>query len=64
MHNKFILKKLLSAIQYLKSKLPQLMTDVFMKSLGCDVNQTFQAQSIPIYIKLSSIDLFNILQCL
>ena len=52
-----------SAIQFLKSKLPQLMTDVFMKALGCDINQTFgnENQNQPIYIKLSSIDLFNIL---
>jgi len=60
---KFIMKKLVSAIQFLKSKLPQLMTDVFMKALGCDINQTFgnENQNQPIYIKLSSIDLFNIL---
>lgn len=57
---KFILQKLIKSIKLLKSKLPQMLPDIFMKSLGCDINQTFGTPPI-IYIKVSSIDLFDIL---
>lgn len=57
---KFILQKLIKAINFLKNKLAQLLPDIFMKSLGCDINQTF-GTTTTIYIKVSSIDLFDIL---
>lgn len=57
---KFIIKKLVSAIKLLKSKLVNLISEIMLKSLGCDINQTFTTNT-PVYIKISSIDLFNIL---
>ena len=58
---KFLLKKMMRAIQTLKSKVSDILVKCFMKFLGCDVNQIFDT-SIPVWIKVSSIDLFDILK--
>lgn len=57
---KFIIQKIIKSVKILKSRLPQLLPDIFMKSLGCDINQTF-GTTTTIYIKVSSIDLFDML---
>lgn len=58
---KFILLKLLRAVQILKNKLSAIITEAALKTLGCDVNQIFESGKI-VWIKISSFDLFDILK--
>jgi len=56
----FLIKKFVSTIKVLSKKLPDILIEEVIKSLGCDLEQTFIPQDI--YIKTSSIDLFKILK--
>lgn len=56
---KFIISLLKKAVKYLKQKMATLVPEIMMKSLGCDLNQGYNSGTF--YIRVSSIDLFEIL---
>ena len=57
--NSFLIQKFIRAIKRLKTIILQILIEEFIKALGCDLEQTYDAQEF--YIKSSSIDLFKIL---
>jgi hypothetical protein len=56
----FLINKFIKTIKKINVKLPDIILEEILKSLGCDLEQTYES-GIPIYIKASSIDLFKIL---
>ena len=57
--NSFLIQKFIRAIKKLKTIILQVLVEEFIKALGCDLEQTYDADEF--YIKSSSIDLFKIL---
>jgi len=56
----FLIKKFIRTIKILKSKLLEIISEEFIRALGCDSESTYLAGQI--YIKASSIDIFKILE--
>ena len=56
----FIIRKLIRTVKVIKSKILEIIIEEFIRALGCDIEQTYIAGQF--YIKISSIDLFKILQ--
>jgi hypothetical protein len=56
----FIIRKLIRTVKIIKSKILEIIIEEFVRALGCDIEQTYTAGQY--YIKVSSIDLFKILQ--
>jgi hypothetical protein len=56
----FIIRKLIRTVKVIKSKILEIIIEEFVRALGCDIEQTYTAGQF--YIKISSIDLFKILQ--
>jgi hypothetical protein len=56
----YLIKIFLVAIKELKNNLKNIIIEEIINSLGCDLEQTFDAQKI--YIKVSSIDIIKILK--
>ncbi len=50
----------LTTAKSLRTKILEILVEEIIKALGCDLEQTYDAQKI--YIKVSSIDLFKLLQ--
>jgi hypothetical protein len=58
--NNFIIKKFVRIIKILQKEIAQILLEEFIKALGCDLEQTYDAGTY--YFKLSSIDLFKLTQ--
>ena len=58
--NKFLIKKFIIVIKKIQSELIELLSSEYIKALGCDLEQTYVAGDY--YFKLSTIDLFKMLQ--
>jgi len=56
----FLIRKFIRTIKRLRSKIIEIIAEEMIRALGCDNEQTYAAGQY--YIKVSSIDLFNILQ--
>jgi hypothetical protein len=56
----FLIRKFIRTIRRLRSKILEIIAEEMIRALGCDSEQTYAAGQY--YIKVSSIDLFNILQ--
>jgi hypothetical protein len=56
----FLLSKFIKSFKRMKPKLLDIMIGCMLKSLGCDYEQTYDDNQT-VYIKISSIDLFKIL---
>lgn len=56
----FLIRKFIRTIRRLRSKILEILAEEMIRALGCDSEQTYAAGQY--YIKVSSIDLFNILQ--
>ena len=55
----FFLEKFFRAIKTIKPQLKQIVLECFIKSLGCDYEQTYQAGDV--YVRVESIDIKKIL---
>ena len=56
----FLIRKFIRTIKRLRSKIIEIIAEEMIRALGCDSEQTYAAGQY--YVKVSSIDLFNILQ--
>jgi len=56
----FLIRKFIRTIKILKTKILTILIEEFIRALGCDIEQTYTAGQY--YIKISSIDLFKMLQ--
>jgi len=56
----FLIRKFIRTIKILKTKIIEIIIEEFIRALGCDIEQTYTAGQF--YIKISSIDLFKMLQ--
>jgi len=59
---KYILRLLLKTIKNIEPKVLEILLEESLKVIGCDQQQTFNADSNGIYVKVSSIDLVNLLK--
>jgi hypothetical protein len=59
---KYILRLLLKTIKNIEPKVLEILLEESLNTIGCDQQQTFNATTDGIYIKVSSIDLINLLK--
>jgi hypothetical protein len=57
----YLLGKFVRSVKLLRPQIKEIIVSCMIKSLGCDLEQTYDGGQV-IYIKVSSIDIFNILK--
>lgn len=58
--SKFLMKKVIKAWRKVSPEISKILADEIIKTIGCSQEQTFQANTI--YIKVSSVDLLDLLK--